>query len=71
MILTDKAANNVFVVRRLHYIDTLKQEWSGTKAFEQTSEKEKPVITNRIFHTFILHTRFAVCVNEDQEWLLW
>ena len=34
----------------LHYIDTLKQELSGTKAYEQTSEKEKSVINNHIFH---------------------
>ena len=48
----------------LHYIDTLKQELSGTKAYEQTSEQEKSVINNRIFHNA---TRFAVSVNEDQE----
>ena len=44
--------------------DTLKQELSGTKAYEQTSEKEKSVINNHIFHNA---TRFAVSVNEDQE----
>ena len=48
----------------MHYIDTLKQELSGTKAYEQTSEKEKYVISNHIFHNA---TRFAVTVNEDQE----
>ena len=37
---------------------------SGTKAYEQTSEKEKSVINNHIFHNA---TRFAVSVNEDQE----
>ena len=46
------------------YIDTLKQELSGTKAYEQTSEKEKSVINNHIFDNA---TRFAVSVNEDQE----
>ena len=46
------------------YIDTLKQELSGTKAYEQTSEKQKSVINNHIFHNA---TRFAVSVNEDQE----
>ena len=35
----DKATNNVVVVWRLHYINTLKQELSGTKAYEQTSIK--------------------------------
>ena len=37
---------------------------SGTKAYEQTSEKEKSVINNHIFHNA---TRFAVSINEDQE----
>ena len=64
MVPADKAANNVVVVRRLHFIDTLKQELSGTKADEKTSEKEKYVINNHIFHNA---TRFAVSVNEDQE----
>ena len=64
MVSADKAANNVAVVWRLHYIDTLKQELSDTKAYEQTSEKEKSVINNHIFHNA---TRFAVSVNEDQE----
>ena len=33
----------------MHYIDTLKQELNGTKAYEQTSEKEKSVINKHIF----------------------
>ena len=48
----------------MHYINTLKQELIGTKAYEQTSEKEKSVINNPIFHNA---TRFAVSVNEHQE----
>ena len=32
LVPADKAANNVVVVWRLHYIDTLKQELSGTRA---------------------------------------
>ena len=64
LVPADKAANNNVVVRRLHYINTLKQELGGTKAYEQTSEKEKSVIDNHIFHNA---TRFAVSVNEDQE----
>ena len=58
----DKAANNVVVVLRLHYINTLKQELTGTKAYEQTSEKKKCAISNHIFHNA---TRFAASVNED------
>ena len=40
----DKAANNVVVVWRLHYINTLKQELSGNKAYKETSEEEKSVV---------------------------
>ena len=37
LVPADKAANNVVVVWRLHYINTLKQELSGTKAYKETS----------------------------------
>ena len=32
LVSADKAANNVVVVLRLHYINTLNQELNGTKA---------------------------------------
>ena len=48
----------------MHYINTLKQELGGTKAYDKTSEKEKSVIDNHIFHNA---TKFAVSVNKDQE----
>ena len=41
LVPADKAANNVVVVRWLHYINTLKQELNGTKAYEETSIDEK------------------------------
>ena len=37
LVPADKAANNIVVVCRLHYIHTLKQELNGTKAYEETS----------------------------------
>ena len=40
LVPADKAANNVVVVWRLQYINTLKQELSGTKAYKETSEEE-------------------------------
>ena len=49
LVPADETANNV-VVSRSHYIDTLNQELSCTKAYEQTSEKEKSVINNYILH---------------------
>ena len=33
LVPADKAANNVVVVCRLHYVNTLKQELDGTRAY--------------------------------------
>ena len=46
----------------MHYLRNIKIRIK-TKAYEQTSEKEKSVINNHIFH---VATRFAVSANEDQ-----
>ena len=40
LVPTDKAANNIVVVCRLHYINTLKQELNGTKGYKETSTDE-------------------------------
>ena len=64
LVPVDKAANNVVVVWRLHYISTSKQDLSGTKAYEQTSAEEQSVINHHIFQNA---TRFGVSVDEDQE----
>ena len=37
LVPAEKAANNTFVVCRLHYINTLKQELNGINAYEETS----------------------------------
>ena len=55
----DKAANNVVVVCRLHYINTLKQELNGTKAYEETSIDEKSVVYS---HSNEIPKNFAVYV---------
>ena len=44
LVPADKAANNVVVVCRLHYIKTLKHELNGTKVYEETSIDEKSVV---------------------------
>ena len=44
LVPADNAANNVVVVCRLHYINTLEQELNGTKAYEETSKDEKSVV---------------------------
>ena len=63
----DKAANNVVVVCRLHYINTLKQELNGTKAYEETSIDEKYVVYS---HSNEIPTKFVVDVKERQDRLL-
>ena len=51
LIPADKAANNIVVVCRLHYIYTFKQELNGTKAYEETSTDQKTVVNN---HSYFL-----------------
>ena len=43
LVPADKAANNIVVVCRLHYMNTLKQELNGNKAYKETSTDEKTV----------------------------
>ena len=64
MVPTDKAANNVVVVCRLHYINTLKQELNGTKAYEETSIDEKSVVYS---HSNEIPNKFDVNVKERQD----
>ena len=64
LVPADKAANNVVVVCRLHYINTLKQELKGTKAYEETSTDEKSVVNS---HSNNLPYKFAVNVKESQD----
>ena len=64
LVPAEKAANNIAVVCRLHYINTLKQELNGTKAYEETSIDEKSVVyspSNEI------PNKFAVDVKECQD----
>ena len=61
MVPTDKAANNVVVVCRLHYINTLKQELDGTRAYQETDSDEISVVNA---HLNELPVKFSVSVNE-------
>ena len=47
-----------------HYINTLKQELSGTKTYKETSEEEKSVVNGHCNH---LALKFSVCVKERQD----
>ena len=66
MVPADKAANNIVVVCRLHYINTLQQELiiNGTKAYKETSTDEKTVVNS---HSNELPYKFAVNVKERQD----
>ena len=64
MVQADKAANNVVVVCRLHYINTLKQVLNGTKAYEETFIVEKSVVYS---HSNKIPYKFAVDVKERQD----
>ena len=44
LVPAENATNNVVVVCRLHYINTLKQELNSTKAYKETSTDEKTVV---------------------------
>ena len=61
MVSADKAANNVVVVCRLHYVNTLKQELDGTRAYLETDTDEVSVVNA---HLNDLPVKFSVCVNE-------
>ena len=63
LVPADKAANNVVVVCRLHYVNTLKQELDGTRAYLET-DTEVSVVNA---HLNDLPVKFSVCVNEGQD----
>ena len=64
LVPADNAANNVVVVWRLHFINTLKLELSGTKAHKETSEEEKSIVNGHCNH---LALNFSVSVKERQD----
>ena len=64
LVPADKAANNVVVVCLLHYINTLKQELNGTKAYEESSIDERSVVYS---HSNEIPNKFAVYAKERQD----
>ena len=58
----DKAANNVVVVLRLYYINTLKQELGGTKTYERISTDERSIVNT---HSIDFTAKFAVSIKEN------
>ena len=66
LVPVDTVANNVVVVGRLHYINTLTQELSGIKIYKETSEEEKTLVNGYCNH---LALDFSKCVKERQDTL--
>ena len=64
LVPADKAAYNIVAVCRLHYINTLKQELNGTKAYKETSTDEKTVVYS---HSNKLPYKFAINDEERQD----
>ena len=64
MVPADKAANNAVVVCRLHYINILKQELNGTKAYEETPIDETSLVYS---YSNEIPNNFAVDVKERQD----
>ena len=65
LVPADKAANSVVVVCRLHYVNTLKQELDGTRAYLETDTDEVSVVNAHLVND--LPVKFSVCVNEGQD----
>ena len=63
LVPADKAAHTIVVVCRLHYINTLKQELNGTKAYKETSTDEKTVVNS---HSNDLPYKFVANVKKRQ-----
>ena len=64
LVPADKAANNVVVVCRLHFVNTLKQEFDGTRAYLETDTDEVSVVNA---HLNDLPVKFSVCANEGED----
>ena len=65
LVPADKAANNVAVVWRLHYINTLKRELVDTNAYKlQPSLSERVIVDRHGCHTAV---HFGVKAKENQD----
>ena len=65
LVSADKAANNIVVVWRLHYINTLKSKLVDTNAYKlQPSLSERMIVDGHGCHT-ALH--FGVKAKENQD----
>ena len=66
LVPADKAANNVVVVCRRHYINTFKQDLDGTRAYQETDSDEMSVV-NAHLNKLHVPVKFCVYVDEGQD----
>ena len=66
LVPADKAANNVVVVCRLHYVNTFEQELDGTWAYLETDTDEMSVVNTHLNDLFV---KFS-CVITALHWIL-
>ena len=66
LVPADKAANNAVVVCRLHYVNTLKQELDGTRAYLETDTDETSVVNA---HLNDLPVKFSVSMKAKTNFL--
>ena len=64
LVPADKAANNVVTVCRFQYINILKQELDGIRAYQEADNDEMSVVNA---HLNELPVKFSVCINEGQD----
>ena len=65
LVSADKAANNIVVVLRLYYTNTLKRELVDTNAYKlQPSLSERVIFDGHGCHTAL---QFAVKAKENQD----
>ena len=71
LVPADKAANNVVVVWRLYYINTLKRELVDTNAYKlQPSLSERVIVDEHGCHT-ALHFGVKAKENKDKVFILY
>ena len=68
LVSADKAANNVIVVCRLYYIDSLKHELVDTKAYKRQPSSSKSAIVDG--HGCHIALNFDVKAKENQDKVL-
>jgi hypothetical protein len=70
LVPADKAANNIIIVWRIHYINVLPNELNSTYAYSKISASENDIVNNHITYIPILESKlnkknsnFLLCIG--------